>query len=401
MKEILLKWLTAFFAFALAGAAAYCSVFGLAHLFAGASFSVIIIASILEGAKLISASILHTFNDRLPKILRAYLASAVIVLMIITSVGIYGYLTNAYQSTSNQLEIIDKQTAVLDMKRSRFNETLIDYKAERTQLATAISELTKGLSNNVIEYKDKETGQIIRTTSSTTRKVLQGQLNDAKLQRDKISIKMEALTDSITKLDLQILDLSSNEELAAEIGPLKYIAELTGVAMNRVINWVTLALVFVFDPLAVMLIIVLNRITDAKPKDDEDEVTLEPQPTPDPDPITDNDPKDTIEDDLKSLPDNNEEIGEPEKTESIDDVVVSKEPIIIPNPTKEKLTKALDKNTLKASITNPDLSKEDRVRIQQLIEETDKNVTPKVEDTEPEKINSHQHNKNNQPTRMG
>ena len=210
----------------LAGTAAYYSVFGLSSLFAGARFEVIIMASALELAKLIVASYLHNHWKKLGWMLKTYLTLGVGILMIITSAGIYGFLTSAYQTTADQLTIVDKQVAVVEMKRDRFSESLEGYKIERNQLNNSITELTKGLSNNTIQYTDT-LGRIITTTSSSTRRVLTSQLNDMKGQRDKISIKMEAVTDSITKLDLQILDLESNNEVAAEIASLRYMAKIT------------------------------------------------------------------------------------------------------------------------------------------------------------------------------
>ena len=155
----------------------------------------------------------------------------------------------------DQLSIVEKQTNVIELKRERFSESLDGYIIERQQLSESISELTKGLSNNTIQYKDRETGEIITTTSSSTRRVLNAQLDDMKEQRNSVSIKMEALTDSITKLDLQILDLESNNEVAAEIGPLRYMSEITGKPMGVIVNWFTLLIVFVFDPLAIIMVI--------------------------------------------------------------------------------------------------------------------------------------------------
>ena len=174
-------------------------------------------ASALELAKLIVASYLHNHWKKLGWMLKTYLTLGVGILMIITSAGIYGFLTSAYQTTADQLTIVDKQVTVVEMKRNRFSESLEGYKVERAQLNESISELTKGLSNNTIQYKDRETGEIITTTSSSTRRVLNAQLDDMKKQRNSVSIKMEAVTDSITKLDLQILDLESNNEVWAEI----------------------------------------------------------------------------------------------------------------------------------------------------------------------------------------
>src|SRR5210317_2564885 len=191
-------FLMVFSTLSLAGTAAYYSVFGLSSLFAGAKTEVIIMAGALEFSKLIIASYLHNHWNKAGW-MKWYLTLAVGVLMIITSAGIYGFLTSAYQKTADQLGIMDKQVQVIELKKERFEESLNGYTLERTQLNGSITELTKGLSNNTIQYKDRETGEIITTTSSSTRRVLTEQLNDMKKQRDGVSIKMEALTDSITK----------------------------------------------------------------------------------------------------------------------------------------------------------------------------------------------------------
>lgn len=238
--------------------AAYFSVTGLSKLFAGASTSVIIMASSLEAAKLIGASFLYNYWNSINKVLRTYLTIAIFVLVLITSAGIYGYLTSAYQTTADQLSITDKQTEIVELKKNRYKEELATYTAEKTQLNTTINDLSKGLSNNVIQYKDKKTGQLITTTSSSTRKVLSSELTDSKLQRDKITQKIDVLNDSITAFDIQILNLKVNNEVAAEIGPLRYLAELTGWEMGHVVNWFALFIIFVFDPLAVTLIVAFN-----------------------------------------------------------------------------------------------------------------------------------------------
>ena len=268
-------FLMVFSTLSLAGTAAYYSVFGLSSLFAGAKFEVIIMASALELAKLIVASYLHNHWSKLGLLLKSYLTLGVGILMIITSAGIYGFLTSAYQTTADQLTIVDKQVAVVEMKRDRFSESLEGYKIERNQLNGSITELTKGLSNNTIQYKDKETGEIITTTSSSTRRVLTSQLNDMKEQRNKVSIKMEAVTDSITKLDLQILDLESNNEVAAEIGPLRYMAKITGRSMDVIVNWFTLMIVFVFDPMAIAMVIAVNKYFGNGRKEEEPSIQTE------------------------------------------------------------------------------------------------------------------------------
>ena len=246
-------------ALCLATSAAYYSVYGISKLFSAQAVAVAIMAGTLEASKLIAATYLHRYWKQINFLFKLYLTSAVLILMFITSIGIYGFLTASYQTTANELFVMDKQISVIEMKKSRYNEQLNGYTSEKTQLASSITELTKGLSNNKVQWRDKETGQIITSTSSKTRKVLQSQLNDFKTQRDKVSLKIENFTDSVTKLDLQVLDLQSNSEVANEIGPLKYVSELLDRPMNQVVNWFILIFIFVFDPLAVVLLIGANK----------------------------------------------------------------------------------------------------------------------------------------------
>ena len=230
-------------ALSLAGSAAYYSVFGISKLFSAQAVAVAIMAGTLEAVK-------------------TYLTIAVIILMFITSLGIYGFLTAAYQTTANELSVMDKEITIIDLKKQRYQEQLTGYIQEKNQLANSISELTKGLSNNTVQWKDKETGQILTSTSSRTRKVLTSQLNDIKQQRNNVSLKIEALTDSVTSLDISILDIESNSTVTNEIGPLKYVSELLDRPMNQVVNWFILIFIFVFDPLAVILLIASNKAFD-------------------------------------------------------------------------------------------------------------------------------------------
>tara|TARA_R110000868_G_scaffold41400_4_gene141587 strand:- start:192 stop:1199 length:1008 start_codon:yes stop_codon:yes gene_type:complete len=259
-------------AFALASSAAYYSVFGLSKLFSAQALAVVILAGTLEVSKLITASYLHQYWKRIGLLLKTYFVTAVFVLMFITSVGIYGFLVSSYQTTADQLTVLDKQVDVIELRRERFQTQLDEYSAEKKQLIKSISELSNGLSNNVIQYRDQETGEIITTTSSATRRVLERQLDDSKQQRNTVNLKIESLTDSVTSLDLQVLDIESNNDVAAELGPLRYVAELTGKPMNQIVNWFILIFIFVFDPLAVTLLIAAQiaiKKTDP-PKTDAD-----------------------------------------------------------------------------------------------------------------------------------
>ena len=249
-------------ALTLASSAAYYSVYGISKLFSAAAVAVAVMAGTLEASKLIAATYLHRYWKKINFLLKFYLTTAVIILMIITSIGIYGFLTAAYQTTANELFVMDKEIAVIEMKKSRYQEQLIGYSEEKNQLANSITELTKGLSNNKVQWKDKETGQILTSTSSSTRRVLKAQLDDFKIQRNNVNKKIESLTDSVTKLDIQILDIQSNSTVTNEIGPLKYVSELLDQPMNQVVNWFILIFIFVFDPFAIVLLISANKAFD-------------------------------------------------------------------------------------------------------------------------------------------
>ena len=261
--------------------AAFYSVTGLSKLFAGASFQVMVMAGSLEVAKLVIASLLYQYWGQLNKILRTYLSIATVILVIITSVGIYGFLSAAYQETATKTGIVDKEVELLELRKNRFIESRDYYYQEKKSLDEGINQLRKGLSNNVIQYKDKETGQIITTTSSSNRRALQEQLKSAIEQRNQISIKLEQATDSINSIEVKSLTVETESDLAGELGPLKYLSELTDVPMNRIINYLLLVIIFVFDPLAISLVIAANFAFDKirpKKKEVDDNTEVGPQP---------------------------------------------------------------------------------------------------------------------------
>lgn len=251
-------FLLGFVALCVAGSAAAFSVTGLSQLFAGASLAIIIMAGSLETAKLVVASYLHNRWSEISKLMRTYLVTAVIVLVVITSAGIYGFLTAAYQTTADELQILDRQLETIELKKDRFQEQLDDLGDEQEQLNQSITNLTQGLANNQIQYTDS-LGNVITTTSSSTRQALTDQLNDQKEQRTFIRQRIEAVSDSVTSLDVQALEFQQGNEVAAEVGPLRYMADITGLPMSSIVNYFALLIIFVFDPLAVAMVISFNH----------------------------------------------------------------------------------------------------------------------------------------------
>lgn len=245
MKNRALPYIIALSALLVSGSAIFYSVYGLSKLFAGASKAVIIMASSLELAKLVVASLLYQYWDEINKWLRLYLTVACITLMLITSGGIYGFLSGAYQSTATKSELMDKHTLMLQTKQNRFNEQL---KGEKELLIY----YTEALSNpTMIQYIDKETEQLVTTTSSRQRKLMTDQLNGVKNN-------INMLNDSISIYDMKILEKEISNENTRELGPLKYVAKSLGVEMDKVVNYFLLLIVCVFDPLAICLVIAAN-----------------------------------------------------------------------------------------------------------------------------------------------
>ena len=259
MKKKLFPLLIALSALAVSGSAAFYSVFGLSKLFAGASTQVIIMAGSLEFAKLVVASLLYQYWDTINRVLRTYLAIACFILILITSGGIYGFLSGAYQETATKSELLDKSLAIINQKQVRFQEQKTDLQIEKGQLNKSISDLRISLSNPAqVQYVDKASGQLITTTSSSTRRALQQELNNTINDRDVVNIKLESILDSISTTDMALLNKEIGNEAERELGALKYLSETTGYPMNKVVNWFLLLIIFVFDPLAIALVVAAN-----------------------------------------------------------------------------------------------------------------------------------------------
>ena len=276
MKKRLLPFIIAFSALSVSASAAFYSVFGLSHLFAGASTEVIIMAGALEFAKLVCASLLYQYWNVINKWLRAYLVSAVFILMIITSGGIYGFLSGAFEETNTQSKFLEKQVEIQTAKQNVFVEKKEDLSLEKIQLNQTIADLRTSLSNPTsVSYYSEEAGQVITTTSSSTRRALQSELNTTIAERDTISQQINAVTDSIAVYDVKILEQQIGNESARELGPLKYMAELTGKPMEQIVNWFMLLIIFVFDPLAIAMVVAANmafaQIKGFKPKEEKKE----------------------------------------------------------------------------------------------------------------------------------
>jgi hypothetical protein len=242
-----------------AGCAGYFSVWGLSQLFAGASTAVIIMASGLEIGKIITTTALHRYWNKISGMLRFYLTTSVLVLMLITSAGIYGFLSNAYQKTANKLEIHEGEISVFENKKDLFKTNIDDNNKIIEQKNKRIDQLSQ-LRSNQESRLDAATNNRNRNGARSDIENSNNEIQKLYTEVDGLNQKNSSLNDSIGKYNTMVLEMKANSDIAGEVGPLKYISELTGTPMSKVVNFLILLLIFVFDPLAVALVLMTNKV---------------------------------------------------------------------------------------------------------------------------------------------
>ena len=277
--------LLAIAALSVAGCAAYFSVYGLSQLFAGASTAVIIMASTLEFSKLIAASFLHRYWNNITKSLKIYLTVGVVVLVTITSGGIYGFLSSAYQESKTKYNLENGEITLLENKKKLFekgiksDEKIIENKTKRVDQLTNLRNTQEARIDSLYKHGNISAAKKVRDDIKNADKEIQ----KLTLEIDKTNDKIAVLSDSVAVYDNLMLEVESNSSVAAELGPLKYLSELTGKPMDSVVNYFILLLIFVFDPLAISLVIATNKVitmeNEERAKNNiKDEIKVENKP---------------------------------------------------------------------------------------------------------------------------
>ena len=262
-----------FCALGLSGTAAYYSVVGLSIVFVGVALPVIIMGSFLEISKIAIATYLHDKWKETYGILKIYMSIALVTLSLITSLGIYGLLSTGFQGNIAKLEINEKQVKNIEVKKKRFEEVKDELTKEKNILDGDITKLRDGVSNNTTTQSvDRKTGQVITRANDGNRKLFESQLSQAQVRRDTIAKRIDNMNDSITNLDIEILNMESKEISGSELGALKYVSELLDWDIKRTANLFILILIFVFDPLAITLVIATNQAFKGKRKKEDEEI---------------------------------------------------------------------------------------------------------------------------------
>ena len=256
-----------------AGSAAFFSVYGLAQVFSASFIPVVIMGGALELGKLVAASFLYRFWGDSPRLLKFYMSVAVLALMIVTSAGIFGFLTAAYQTDSIGLNQQNERITL-------YEDQKVSYQRRLDGINTQIEAVPKDYITKRIE--------------------LIGTFEEEKT----------VILDKLTELDVQILELKTTVlTTEAKIGPIIYVAKVLGRDSDEAVFWFVLILIFVFDPLAVSLTLATNIAMRKRSEDkfvnDEPNHTLETDTTlPEDVPETDTTPvvkSDTDIDDIKKL----------------------------------------------------------------------------------------------------
>ena len=258
IKKGMFPFLVGFSALSVSGSAAFYSVFGLSKLFAGASTEVIIMAGSLEIAKLVTASLLYQYWDTINKALKYYLTLAVIILILITSMGIYGFLSAAYQDTFNKLTYVDNEKAFLNQKIEFYQQDVNRYEKELQQTLDNITSLNEARSVSIQVKDTSVVGGVRNTISTVDLRAAQNRLRIEEDKRKDVNLKRDIAVDSLRLYQRKVLELDNNADVAGELGPLKYLSGLTGYPMDKIINLLLLVIIFVFDPLAVALVVAAN-----------------------------------------------------------------------------------------------------------------------------------------------
>lgn len=250
-------------AFIVAGCAAYFSVQGLASLYAGSYIAVCIMAGALEIGKLMAASYLKRYWKETNFLLKFYLVIAVVTLMGITSLGIFGFLTSAYQKSYSEFEMVSTKKEALVSKKDN------------------ISSEINSIENRIKTLNDIRITQEQRVQDAGNYKVPREQayeaINKSNLEIEKLQSKKDSLVKELNNYEIEFIGLKVEENKSKDIGTLKFVSNLFSIPIEDVIKWFTIIIVLVFDPLALSLILAYNNIV-SKPKNNTQPIEQNKEP---------------------------------------------------------------------------------------------------------------------------
>lgn len=251
--------------------AAFFSVYGIATLFAGAFVLTAIMASSLEIGKLVAVTYLYRYWNRTKGFLKAYLGIATIVLMLVTSLGIFGYLSAAYQKSSIEFKASQEKITMIEGQKVYMTDKIAQAKS-RIQTLNDMRKLQEGRMNEVLTNAFLTRNPIqLKQLQDQTAEIIKNADADIKAQQDTI----QKTTDEIAAVDKQVNEMRFASAGKKDIRTFQFVADQFGTTLDKVAKWFIFAIIFVFDPLAIALILAYNVVTFRKSEDTLEELTKE------------------------------------------------------------------------------------------------------------------------------
>jgi hypothetical protein len=258
------KFIVWFSAIFIALCAAFFSVTGIATLFSGKFYAVLVMAASLEVGKLVAASFLYRYWKGTPRPLKGYLISGVVVLMMITSLGIYAYLSAAYASIASVPQNTLNQITAVESRQTTLNDNITRWANDNNTLGGRQAQAQRSLDN-----------VLAGNTELSQRSAFANLRNEiAQLDAERRTNQLFITTAQSERDSLETVKVGLNAELNtnSKIGTFVYIARALNVPLDTVVKWFVLVIVFVFDPLAVSLILAYNNIVMRERKGQADEI---------------------------------------------------------------------------------------------------------------------------------
>ena len=272
MNKHVLKFLVVLIAISLAGCAAFFSIVGLSKLFAGAAIAVMIMASTLEASKLVITSFLYQAWSTINKTLRLYLLIAISIIAIITSIGIYGFLSSAYSETKSKYDLTQTQTDSLSTQKSYYESSVDNFKLQLTTKTNQLTNLSSIRNSQEARASQLVTNKRSSKSADRSAKETDAAIKLINLDIDNLNKNIITYSDSAKKMQVKITQLGLKNNISSELGSLSYVARLLNVSMDSVVNVLIILLIIVFDPLAICMVLVFNSMSktskDNKPKEE-------------------------------------------------------------------------------------------------------------------------------------
>lgn len=266
MNKTILKLLVGMVALSLAGCAAFFSIVGLSKLFAGAALAIIIMASTLEASKLVIASFLYQSWTTISKVLRMYLVIAMIIIASITSIGIYGFISGAYQTTKSKYDLTRTQTDSLKVQQTYFESSVSTFKSQLESKNTQLNNLTSIRNSQELRATQLVTSNKSSRSADRSAKETDAAIKLINVEIDDLNKRIIAYADSASKMNIAVTQVSLKTDISSELGSLAYISNVLNISMDKVVNVLIILFIIVFDPLAICMVLVFNFMS--KPNED-------------------------------------------------------------------------------------------------------------------------------------